>query len=85
MRWLTPAFLFAAAAYVAWRNATDPRELLVFPFLQRVWPELGNDPVLLGHATVALIGGVGAVSALVEVLRSLRERRRAVASPRRDG
>lgn len=75
MRYFSAIMLCGGASGVAWYNATHPTSKLLFPFLSMV-PGLGDDPVVLGQATVALLAAVGVASGLWSWAYDRRMRRR---------
>jgi len=75
MRYFSTIMLLGGAAGVAWYNATHATSKLLFPFLSLL-PGLGDDPVVLGQATVALLAGIGVLSGVWSWWHDRRVRRR---------
>lgn len=75
MRFLTPVLFFAAAGYVQWFNTSHTDEVLMFPFIDVLYPDAAGDPHAMGEASAVLLAAIGMVSLLWHISASWRYRR----------
>lgn len=78
MRFISPLFMLAAAAFVYWTNQQTEGTVLAFPFISYIWPAAEGDPVKMGQGTVALFLALGGLSLVRAILRTRRDRQEAV-------
>lgn len=74
-RYLTPILFFAAAAYVDWHNTSQSGSVLMFPFIDLVYPAAKGDPVQLGKISVWMLVGIGALILTFRLTEEWRYRR----------
>ena len=72
MRWLWPILMFAITGWVYWYNGTHTDRQLMFPFVDVLFPELGDDPVAMGRRSVEILVGVSAGVTLLTVVDQIR-------------
>lgn len=85
MRFLTPILFFAAALYVDWHNNNQANSILMFPFIDTIYPKSQGDPRAMGEASEKLLlvlGGLFMVRSVFATYRYRRHLRRNMAGPR---
>jgi hypothetical protein len=76
VRWLLP-FLFAGTAlYVGSYNQTHTDRVLLFPFVEAIFPSTTNDPRAQGERSVQLLWGVAGLTLVLAVVDTIRIRAR---------
>jgi hypothetical protein len=75
MRFVSAAIFFAVAAFVYWYNGRGGDDVLVFPFIAKLWPAAEGDPGKLSQGTIGLILGVGVVLFVKDAVRTVLRRR----------
>lgn len=75
MKFLTPILFFAAAAYVHWHNTTQTGSVLMFPFIDIVYPPSKGNPHQMGSASVVLLAALGFVTLMWTATAEIRYRR----------
>lgn len=78
MRFISPLFMLAAAAFVYWTNQQSDGTVLAFPFISLIWPAAEGDPEKMGQGTVVLFLALGALSLVRAILRARRDRQEAL-------
>jgi len=74
MRFLTPLLFFAAAGYVFWYNDNHTGSVMMFPFMDVLFPSDAGKPHAQGENTVVLLGAIGLLSLLWQLSVSWRYR-----------
>lgn len=74
MRFLTPALLLCAAAYVAWEATNGSAQVIAFGFLRSLLPDGLRTPQGEGLASAGLLALVGAWTLARAVRDTLRSR-----------
>jgi hypothetical protein len=74
MRWITPVVLFASAGFVLWRNQPGSHQVVLFPFMDVIAPWTAGDLTAQGHASAGLLAALGAVTLVIAVVQTLRDR-----------
>ena len=72
MHLLTPALLFGAAAAVHFYNAGHTDAVLLFPFVEKIFPSTAGSPNAMGAASVKLLAGLGCVSLALQAWHARR-------------
>ena len=75
MRFFTPAFMFAAAAYVWWFNANHTDSVVMLPFVDSIVPSTKGDPAAQGEVSAWIFAGLGSVFFARALWSTLRSRR----------
>ena len=74
-RYLTPVLFFAAAGYVDWHNGQQSGSVLMFPFIDVLYPAAKGDPALMGRASVWLLIAIGVLTLVYRLTEEWRYRR----------
>jgi hypothetical protein len=69
---LTPALLFGAAAAVHFYNAGHTESVLLFPFVDKIFPSTAGRPVAMGAVSVKLLAALGCVSLALQAWNARR-------------
>ncbi len=72
MHFLTPALLFGAAAAVHFYNASHTESVLLFPFVERIFPSTAGNPGAMGAVSVKLLAALGCVSLALQAWNARR-------------
>ncbi len=73
MRFITPLFMFAAAAYVWWYNTNHTDSVVMLPFIEAIVPSTKGDPAAQGQVSAAIFLGLGAVFFLRAIWGNMKE------------
>ena len=72
--YITPILFFAAAVYVYQHNSSSTDSVLLFPFIDVIFPATEGNLRLKAEATVKLLIALGGISTLWELGRGWRYR-----------
>lgn len=75
MRYLSSLVFLVVGGFVAWFNHTHEDRVILFPFLDRLFPSLDGNLPDQGRLTAILFLVVGIVLAAWAILMQVRERR----------
>lgn len=79
MRWLWPLLMFAITGWVWYYNQSHTDRQVLFPFVDEIFPELGDDPIAMGRRSFELLLGLSVGVTLftfVDQLRAIARYRR---------
>lgn len=72
MRFVTPAFMFATAAFVWWYNANHTGRVVMLPFIEVLVPSTEGDPARQGEVSAWIFAGLGVVFLLRAIWATVR-------------
>lgn len=68
-RFITPILFFAAAGYVQHHNGQNSGSVIVFPFIDVIYPASKGDPQLMGQASIWVLVAMGVLTLLLQLRR----------------
>ena len=75
MRFITPVFMFAAAAYVWWYNANHTGSVVMLPGMDVIAPSTKGDPAAQGEMSAWVFAGLGGLFLVRAIWGTVRENR----------
>lgn len=72
MHLLTPALLFGVAAAVHFYNAGHTESVLLFPFVEKIFPSTAGSPSAMGDMSVKLLAALGCASLALQAWNARR-------------